>query len=92
MRVLVIGCSLAATANLKNVEALEVEPQRQLQAYSGPTITSRADSEQGKSFQKGRNKSAVRRESFTQIDRTGETCRQKIRYLTSNVGPSRLGY
>jgi hypothetical protein len=52
MPVLAIGGSLAATINLKNVEAPEVKPPRQLQMNSGQRVTSRVDSDQDKSFQK----------------------------------------
>ncbi len=48
MPVLAIGGSLAATINLKNVEAPKVEPPRQLQVYSGPRVTNRVDSDQDK--------------------------------------------
>jgi hypothetical protein len=51
-RSLPLGGSLAATINLKNVEAPEVEPPRQLQMHSGQRVTSRGDSDQDKSFQK----------------------------------------
>jgi hypothetical protein len=51
-RSLPLGGSLAATINLKTVEAPKVEPPRQLQMHTGQRVTSRGDSDQDKSFQK----------------------------------------
>ena len=79
-RSLPLGGSLAATINLKNVEAPKVEPPRQLQMHSGQRVTSRVDSGQDNLCKKSRTKSArqeriqittnaTAQESFTQIDR-----------------------
>jgi len=45
-------CAADATNILKNVEAPGIEPPWQLQMHSGQRVTSRADSDQDKSFQK----------------------------------------
>ena len=78
-RSLPLGGSLAATINLKNVEAPKVEPPRQLQMHSGQRVKVAAILIKTNLFKKGRNKSArqeriqitkaTAQESFTEVDR-----------------------